>query len=616
LASATVNVTSVDCFDIGTPVPVVLTVQDILGNSATCWSLVNVVDNSAPTAVCPANITVALAPDGTFDLTPSQINGGSFDNCGPIFFSFAGGQTSYNCEDEGNTYQVFLQVEDGEGNTNQCWTEVTVADPNDYCCDGPVAICNANLAVALGPDGTADLTPSMIDAGSFAECGLLGLSLDVTNVSCADRGDPITVVMTVLDVNFDFSQCFTEIDIVDPLGVCCDPPVAICESDIVVALDGDGQATIIPSMIDAGSTSDCPPISLSLDISQVNCDDVGPPITVTLTVTELQGQTSTCQTQVTVVDNQSPIAICEANLSILLDQNGQFVLDPLDVDAGSFDNCPLSLNLSKTLFTCADPLVNNVILTVTDPAGNENSCFSTVEIVNDQDGDGLADPCDNCPNTPNQNQNDSDGDGVGNPCDQCPNEDDLADPDSDGVLGCLDNCPTDANPGQEDSDNDEIGDVCDNCPDDKNKNQNDMDGDGVGDKCDNCKQDFNPDQQDTDGDGKGDVCDNKPFSPVPAPPKKIGKYNPSVFQLMASPNPFSEAVQFDFQLEVEADVTIEIWSTSGVRVAIPLQQYLLSGKHQFSWDGRLVGGQVAPPGLYLVRILSANQTEVIHLLKT
>jgi len=35
----------------------------------------------------------------------------------------------------------------------------------------------------------------------------------------------------------------------------------------------------------------------------------------------------------------------------------------------------------------------------------------------DSDGDGIPDSTDNCPNTPNPNQNDIDNDGIGNACD-------------------------------------------------------------------------------------------------------------------------------------------------------------------------------------------------------
>ncbi len=158
--------------------------------------------------------------------------------------------------------------------------------------------------------------------------------------------------------------------------------------------------------------------------------------------------------------------------------------------------------------------------------------------ASDADGDGVADGDDNCPNTPNPDQTDADGDGVGDACteggggvgDDCQGSVDCADGlvciddvcasdrDGDGIPDPDDNCPDTPNSNQNDLDGDGTGDVCD---DDTDGDGILDDGDGSGDPddnpcedgettdCDdNCPLVQNPDQSDIDQDGTGDLCDS------------------------------------------------------------------------------------------------------------
>lgn len=172
------------------------------------------------------------------------------------------------------------------------------------------------------------------------------------------------------------------------------------------------------------------------------------------------------------------------------------------------------------------------------PAGGGKTGFDldAIAAVNwtpahDGDGDGIADPLDNCPETANATQLDGDADGIGDACDRCPqtpdptNEDtdgdgigDACDPDADadgdGITDALDNCPETANPAQGDGDADGIGDVCDLCPESPDPSNADGDGDGIGNACDRCPADPDPTNADADGDGTGDACE--PEEPTPA----------------------------------------------------------------------------------------------------
>jgi hypothetical protein len=58
------------------------------------------------------------------------------------------------------------------------------------------------------------------------------------------------------------------------------------------------------------------------------------------------------------------------------------------------------------------------------------------------------------------------------------------DSDGDGVSDPSDNCPATPNPNQQNSDNDSHGDACDNCPLVDNEDQADSNGNGIGDACD------------------------------------------------------------------------------------------------------------------------------------
>ena len=76
--------------------------------------------------------------------------------------------------------------------------------------------------------------------------------------------------------------------------------------------------------------------------------------TVTYTVTDANGKSSNCSFDVTVTDNQNPVALCK-NITVTLDALGNATIVPADVDNGSTDNCAIATRtLSQSTFTSAD----------------------------------------------------------------------------------------------------------------------------------------------------------------------------------------------------------------------------------------------------------------------
>ncbi|GGK37536.1 hypothetical protein GCM10007963_02070 [Lutibacter litoralis] len=248
-----------------------------------------------------------------------------------------------------------------------------------------------------------------------------------------------------------------------------------------------------------------------MDTTTFDCTAVGEN-TVTLTVTDVNGNRANAIAVVTVVDTVAPIASCSAPFTIQLDETGTASITVEDINNGSSDNCSIeSISIDVTSFDCTSIGDNTVTLTVTDTSGNTSMCTTTVTVEDttapivitqnisvelDETGtgtisaedidDGSFDACGiasisidqtafSCPTLDEHTvtltvtdtsgnsaseiaivtftSDDLDSDGIADVCD--------ADVDGDGVDNAVDNCPLVSNPNQADLDRNGIGDICD-----------------------------------------------------------------------------------------------------------------------------------------------------------
>ncbi|GEQ85765.1 hypothetical protein ULMS_12730 [Patiriisocius marinistellae] len=357
-----IDITTFDCSNIGTN-NVTLFVSDNNGNNSSCVSIVTVEDTLPPTAICQ-DITVQLDTMGIANIVAADVNNGSTDNCGVDTISID--INTFDCSNIG-TNNVTLTVTDIFGNSSQCTAIVTVENNNI-----PTAICQ-NITVQLDTTGMVTIIPSDIDGGSVLTCiATTPLSIDIDTFDCSNIG-PNDVILTVTDDQGNTNSCTATVTVEDTIA-----PQVLCQN-ITVQLDATGTISITPAAIDGGSSDACGISATSIDIDTFDCSNIGAN-NVTLTVTDINGNTQSCIAVVTVEETENPIALCQ-NITVSLDASGFVTIIPSDVDAGSSDNCSIAtIMIDNDTFDCTNIGENDVILTVTDTFGNESSCTAVVTI--------------------------------------------------------------------------------------------------------------------------------------------------------------------------------------------------------------------------------------------
>ena len=352
---------SFTCANVGSNT-VTLTVTDVNGNTDDCTATVTVIDSVAPTAVCQ-DITVYLDGSGNATITAGDIDNGSSDNC--ALAGIAVVPSSFTCANVGaNT--VTLTVTDVNGNTADCSATVTVIDSV-----APTAVCQ-DITVYLDGSGNATITAGDIDNGSSDNCSLAGITVAPSSFTCANVGAN-TVALTVTDVNGNTANCSATVTVIDSVA-----PTAVCQ-DITVYLDGSGNATITAGDIDNGSSDNCSLAGIAVVPSSFTCANVGAN-TVTLTVTDANGNTADCSATVTVIDSVAPTAVCQ-DVTVYLDGSGNATITAGDIDNGSTDNCSVAgIAVTPSSFNCSNIGANTVTLTVTDANGNTADCSATVTV--------------------------------------------------------------------------------------------------------------------------------------------------------------------------------------------------------------------------------------------
>ncbi|MGY0392706.1 LamG-like jellyroll fold domain-containing protein [Bizionia sp. KMM 8389] len=338
------------------------TFDDGNGNTSTQTQNVVIDDNTAPiiTLNGSANMTVEACD------TYTELGATATDNCSAIGPVIIGGDTVDTSTI--GVYSVTYNITDPQGNVaTQLIRTVNVVDTT------------APIITLGGPN------PQIVDAcDSYLELGATAFDPcfgDISGSIIIDASAVIpntvgsySVTYIVMDVNGNSAaEVIRVVNVVD-----ASTPTAACQN-ITIQLDASGNATITTADIDNGSSDSCGIASMSISQDTFDCSHIGVN-NVTLTVTDNNGNVSTCESTVTVEDIIDPNAICQ-DITLQLDASGNASLVAADIDNGSNDVCStVTLDASQTSFDCSHIGSNAVTLTVTDANGNTSSCVATVMV--------------------------------------------------------------------------------------------------------------------------------------------------------------------------------------------------------------------------------------------
>lgn len=218
------NTNGFDCsVACGPPQTVVLTAVDCAGNTAQCWTSVEVEDKIPPQIVCPPNQTVSTDP-GICQATVSAAPASLTDNCTVAFLQHtlsgattgsAPGPVQNTLFNTGVTTCNYI-AQDDCGNTATCSFTVTVLD-----FESPVIInCPQNISVSALP-GQSGAAVSWISPSASDNCP--GVTLTSTHTSGDIFPCGVTVVAYIVeDASGNTATCTFSVT------VDCPPPPS-CE---------------------------------------------------------------------------------------------------------------------------------------------------------------------------------------------------------------------------------------------------------------------------------------------------------------------------------------------------------------------------------------------------
>ncbi|WP_194073286.1 HYR domain-containing protein, partial [Synechocystis sp. LEGE 06083] len=350
-------------FPIGTTT-VTWTVVDNAGNTATCEQTVTVTDAELPTIVCAADVNTT-ADAGSCFATVVLTAPAAADNCG-----VASVINNAPAQFPIGTTTVTWTVVDNAGNSATCEQTVTVTDA-----ELPTITCPADLSQAADT-GEAFATVSIPVPSTDDNCAVASVSNSFTGTNDASGVYPLgqtTIVWTVIDIYGNETTCEQTITVSDDQA-----PEITCPADQNEVFNAS-CAFILPDYTGlATATDNSDPILVVTQNPAPGISVTGDTL-VTLSTTDSNGNTSSCDFMVFVTDATNPTITCPADLAETTDLGSCFATVDLGTPVTA-DNCGVAsvTNNAPAQFPIG---TTTVTWTVVDNASNSATCEQTVTVT-------------------------------------------------------------------------------------------------------------------------------------------------------------------------------------------------------------------------------------------
>ncbi len=393
------------------------TATDKSGNTASCQMNITIEDHEAPVFLnCPdSNWVIPNDPGwcGAVANFPQLIGN---DNCtaeSDLIYEYSLDMgASWTTGQAGSLFypigmtEVWHRVTDTVGNVGDtCMFKVIVLD-KEY----PNAVCTP-VTVYMSSTCEGYVTAEQIGGLSTDNCDSIQLKIGRDTITLSDTiffnmGDldtsPIVVHLRVCDSVGNCSWCSTNVHLKDTI-----PPGIVCPPDFTMDVVNNACYIELPDIAAMSFTDNCniysieqtPPPGTNVGSRH------GEVVTVTLVITDNEGNTDTCMVNITLNDATPPELACPANVTIGTSIGGTGDCEglhnwshPLPIDNCHIDSLNVKytfpdgsmeteMNVSHGDTTSKSfPLgTTQIKYTTTDSAGNSTMCFWSVTVVDDED---------------------------------------------------------------------------------------------------------------------------------------------------------------------------------------------------------------------------------------